>query len=61
MIRKASLNEVHPHHRDVEPILPAAPVAADQETRLHKPNWALSDAPPNIWAQIRHAWREELA
>lgn len=61
MIRRASLNEVHPNYRDVEPILPAAPVAADHETRLHKPNWALSDAPPNLWAQIRHAWREEFA
>lgn len=59
--RSASLNEVHPHHDDVEPVLPAAPVAAGQETRLHKPNWALSDQPPNAWAQFRHVWREEFA
>ncbi|OBR12631.1 MIP family channel protein [Colletotrichum higginsianum IMI 349063] len=60
-VRRASLQEVHPHHDDVEPVLPAAPVAAHQETRLHKPQWALSDRPPNTWAQIRHTWREEFA
>ncbi|KAF9876771.1 MIP family channel protein [Colletotrichum karsti] len=60
-VRRASLQEVHPHHEDVEPVLPAAPVPAHQETRLHKPQWALSDRPPNTWAQIRHYWREEFA
>lgn len=60
-VRRASLQEVHPHHDDVEPVLPAAPVAANHETRLHKPQWALSDRPPNTWAQIRHYWREEFA
>ncbi|KAF4852755.1 putative membrane protein [Colletotrichum siamense] len=60
-VRRASLQEVHPHHADVEPVLPAAPVAAHEETRLHKPQWALSDRPPNTWAQIRHYWREEFA
>ncbi|KAK1598165.1 MIP family channel protein [Colletotrichum navitas] len=60
-IRRASLQEVHPHHGDVEPVLPAAPVAAHHETRLHKAQWALSDRPPNTWAQIRHNWREEFA
>lgn len=59
--RRASLSEVHPHPHETEPVLPAAPVAAHLETRLHKPNWALSDEPPNTWAQIRHAWREEFA
>jgi aquaglyceroporin related protein, other eukaryote len=59
--RQASLNEVHPHLDDVEPILPSAPVAAYQETRLHKTNWALSDQPPNAWARFRHAWRDKFA
>lgn len=61
LVKTASVNEVHPHHDEVEPVLPAAPVAATHETRLHKPNWALSDEPPNAWAQFRHAWREEFA
>ncbi|CAH0057043.1 unnamed protein product [Clonostachys solani] len=61
LVKTASVNEVHPHHDEVEPVLPAAPVAAAHETRLHKPNWALSDEPPNAWAQFRHAWREEFA
>ncbi|KAF6812949.1 MIP family channel protein [Colletotrichum plurivorum] len=60
-IRRASLQEVHPHPEDVEPVLPAAAVAPHEETRLHKPQWALSAGSPNAWAQLRHAWREELA
>lgn len=36
-------------------------MSAHQKTRLHKPNWAHSDRPPNAWAQFRHAWREEFA
>lgn len=52
---------MHPRHDEVEPVLPATAVPAEQETRLHNTNWAGSDEEPNTWAQIRHNWREEFA
>ncbi|KAI7310044.1 hypothetical protein KC315_g12741 [Hortaea werneckii] len=60
-LRRSSTRDVHPRHDEVEPVLPATAVPAEQETRLHNTNWALSDEEPNTWAQIRHNWREEFA
>ncbi|KAF2725908.1 MIP family channel protein [Polychaeton citri CBS 116435] len=60
-LRRGTVREIHPHHTELEPVLPAAPVAADHSTKLHNTNWAHSDDEPNTWAHIRHAWREEFA
>jgi len=60
-LRRSSTRDVHPRHDEVEPVLPATAVPAEQETRLHNTNWAGSDEEPNTWAQIRHNWREEFA
>lgn len=49
------------HTNDESPLLPAAPVGADDVNELHQPRWADCEGKPNYLAQFRYVWREELA
>lgn len=49
------------HTNNDQPLLPAAPVDANDSNELHEPRWAEHSGKPNYLAQFRYVWREELA